>query len=131
MSNKKQEWSSETDGKTITLTSTSETGEQQSISIPSEEMERALKALMRSASKAQVMKWGENSAKEEVASFPAAQATAFRLAAARDKQSAILRVVSTAGAFDFVFEREAALHFTDSATKIGAMLRSPDGVKMN
>lgn len=129
MNDKKQKWSSETDGSSIVLKQTDKNGVVNSISIPAKEFEQALKALMQSASKTHVMKWADQSAKEEIASFPAAQATAFRLAAAKDKQSAILRVISTAGGFDFVFEREAALHFTDSAAKIGAMLRSPD--KMN
>ena len=129
MSNRKTEWSSETDGETIVLKCTDTEGGMSSISIPVDQLELSLKALMRSASAAQVMKWKELAAKDEAASFPATKVAAFRFAAAKDKQSAILRVVSTVGAFDFVFERETALPFTDSAAKIGAMLRSPD--KMN
>lgn len=129
MSNKKTEWSSETDGENIVLTCAETEGKTSSISIPLDQLEQALKALMRSASAAQVMKWRDSASKDKAASFPSAQVTAFRFAAAKDKTSAILRVVSTVGAFDFVFERETALPFTDSAAKIGAMLRSPD--KMN
>ncbi|MGC4393699.1 hypothetical protein [Agrobacterium sp. M50-1] len=129
MSDVKSFWSSETDGDTIILKGVDASGEAASISIPLDQFEQALKALMRSASAAQVKKWRDRASKDEAASFPAAQVTAFRFAAAKDQTSAILRVVSTVGAFDFVFERETALPFTDSAAKIGAMLRSPD--KMN
>ncbi|WP_223566948.1 hypothetical protein [Agrobacterium tumefaciens] len=129
MTTKKQEWLSETDGTNIILKSNATDGEQKSLSIPISEFESALTALMNAASEATVKEMIKQQERGTPMEVSRARASGFRFAVAADKSSAILRVISTAGEFDFVFERNAAIGFTDAAAMIGEALKAPD--KMN
>lgn len=129
MSDAKNGWSSETDGTNIILKSRAAEDDVKSISIPISEFESALTALMNAASEATVKEMIRQQERGTPMDVSRARASGFRFAVAADKSSAILRVISTAGEFDFVFERNAAIGFTDAAAMIGEALKAPD--KMN